>query len=300
MNCFGGVIYALRKSRYLTQEQLAEQLSVSSVTISKWERNETLPSLELLCKLADYFEVSVDELLGRRQTVMTGNGSIYSDAKLSDFELGLKLLEYCDLARREGYLALEPAIFKDKPDVFLEFTITYVLDSLRKGMNPEQIAGYLKNYAEAEPDAKNSISRYNMIIDVLLAILSGENPEALKELIASYLGKELRGKLMKNEENKQSREEILEYYKIKAYTINLLEELTTTEDAVLRAVIRNIDNVTLATALSGASGTICVRFLRNLSDRLLYFMHEDIQAVQAEHNEVREAQRLVLELVKQY
>ena len=31
MNCFGGIIYALRKSRYLTQEQLAEQLLVSSV-----------------------------------------------------------------------------------------------------------------------------------------------------------------------------------------------------------------------------------------------------------------------------
>lgn len=300
MICFGGIVYALRKSHYLTQEQLAEQLSVSSVTISKWERNETLPSLELLCKLADYFEVTVDELLGRRQSVMVGKSNTYSEAKLSDFEFGLKLLEYCDLARREGYLALEPAIHKDKTDAFLEFSITYVLDRLQKGMNPEQITEYLKNYAEAEPDAKYNMSRYNMTIDVLMSILSGENPEVLRELIASYLGKELRGKFIKNEENKQTREEILDCYKTKAYSVNLLEELAVVDDAVLRMVIRKNDNVTLATALSGASGAICVRFLRNLSDRLLRFMYEDIQAVKASEPEIREAQRLVLELVKQY
>lgn len=297
MNHFGATIYALRKSRYLTQEQLAEQLSVSSVTISKWERNETLPSLELLCKLADYFGVTVDELLGREQGNMTGSNSLYSEAKLSDFELGLKILEYCDLARREGYLALEPTILKDKPDAFLEFAITFVLDSLRKGMSPEQIEGYLKNYALAENDSQNT-SRYKMIIDVLLSILSGETPELLKELIASYLGKELRIKFMRNEENKLSKEDILDCYKTKAYRVNLLEELADTEDSVLRTVIRNIDNVTLATALAGASGTVCVRFLNNLSDRLMYFIHEDIQAVQAGEEEIREAQRLVLELIK--
>lgn len=297
---FGATIYALRKSRYLTQEQLAEQLMVSSVTISKWERNETLPSLELLCKLADYFDVTVDELLGRKQAVMSGNNSLYSEAKLSDFELGLKFLEYCDLARRQGYLALEPAILKDKPDVFLEFAITFVLDCLRKEMSPEQIAEYLKNYAEAENDWQSKKNRYNMIIDVLMAILSGENPEFLRELIASYLGKELRSKFMRNEENKPSREEILDCYKAKAYKVNLLEKLAEVDDAVLRTVIRNIDNVTLATALSGASGSICVRFLCNLSERLLYFMHEDIQTVQTGEKDIREAQRLVLELVKQH
>ena len=78
-----------------------------------------------------------------------------------------------------------------------------------------------------------------------------------------------------------------------------MEELADTEDSVLRTVIRNIDNATLATALAGASGTVCVRFLKNLSDRLMCFIHEDIQAVQADEAEIREAQRLVLELVKQ-
>lgn len=298
MNCFGGIIYALRKSRYLTQEQLAEQLGVSAVTISKWERNETMPSLELLCKLADYFEVTVDELLGRRQNSTGTNSSVYSDAKLSDFELGLRLLEYCELARREGYLALEPAIKKDKPDVFLEFAIMFVLDGLRKGFSIEQIMVYLKNYASAESNEENHSNRYQMITDVLMSILSGENPEVLKELIASYMGRELRSKFMNGEENKLSREEILKCYTRKAYCVNLLEELADADDAVLRTVIRNADNVTLATALAGASGTICVKFLENMSDRLLQFLHEDIQTVQVREQEIREAQRLVLELVR--
>lgn len=299
---FGATIYALRKSRYLTQEQLAEQLDVSAVTISKWERGETMPSLELLCKLADYFEISVDEFLGRQQpvTVAGGKNSAYSDSKISDFELGLKLLDYCELARREGYLALEPAIKGDKPDAFLEFAITYVLDCLRKGLTVEQIGEYLQNYAMAETAEGTACNgnRCKMINAVLLSILSGESPEVLQELIASYLGKELRSKFIKNEENQLFREEILASYAGKTCTVPLLEELENTEDTVLRTVIRNIDNATLATALSGASGKICVRFLKNLSERLLGFLHEDIQAVQAEEKEIREAQRRVLAFVK--
>lgn len=117
-------------------------------------------------------------------------------------------------------------------------------------------------------------------------------------MIASYLGKDLREKFMQKEEGTKSREEVLRSYKNKKAAVPLLEELAGVEDAVLRVAIRNLDNLTLAVALSGTSGEICVRFLSNLSDRLLYFIHEDIQAVQAEYKAVLDAQRKVLKLVK--
>lgn len=54
----------LRQSRNLTQERLADFLGVSFQSISKWERGEVYPDIEMLPEIASYFKVSVDNLLG--------------------------------------------------------------------------------------------------------------------------------------------------------------------------------------------------------------------------------------------
>ncbi|MDD3341672.1 MAG: helix-turn-helix transcriptional regulator [Bacilli bacterium] len=58
------IIYEKRTEAKLTQEQLAEQLSVARQTISKWETGETVPDLESIKKLATILHFSVDEALG--------------------------------------------------------------------------------------------------------------------------------------------------------------------------------------------------------------------------------------------
>lgn len=55
---------AMRKQRNLTQEQIAEILSVSCQAVSKWETNSSCPDISLLPIIADYFGVSVDYLIG--------------------------------------------------------------------------------------------------------------------------------------------------------------------------------------------------------------------------------------------
>ncbi|CDF11947.1 dNA-binding helix-turn-helix protein [Mycoplasma sp. CAG:776] len=60
----GNKISELRKKNNYTQEELAEKLNVSRQTISKWELNETSPSLEDAAKLAKIFHVSLNELVG--------------------------------------------------------------------------------------------------------------------------------------------------------------------------------------------------------------------------------------------
>src|SRR5690625_3473491 len=55
----------LRKQKRLTQEQLGKILHVSKVSISGYESGDRTPDTENLQKIADYFEVSVDYLLGR-------------------------------------------------------------------------------------------------------------------------------------------------------------------------------------------------------------------------------------------
>lgn len=60
---FGDRIKTLRISHNLSQVQLAEQLQVSKQTISNWENNNILPSVEMLISIAQYFSVSTDYLL---------------------------------------------------------------------------------------------------------------------------------------------------------------------------------------------------------------------------------------------
>lgn len=55
----------LRKEKRLSQEDLGEVLNISGRTISYFEAGERTPSPEILTKLADIFNVSVDYLLGR-------------------------------------------------------------------------------------------------------------------------------------------------------------------------------------------------------------------------------------------
>ena len=53
-----------RKERSLTQEQLAEVLGVTTGAVYKWEAGLSLPELAMLMELADFFDTSVDALLG--------------------------------------------------------------------------------------------------------------------------------------------------------------------------------------------------------------------------------------------
>lgn len=55
----------LRDDKNLTQQNLADYLKVARSTISSWELGTTEPDLSLLVKIADYFNVSTDFLLGR-------------------------------------------------------------------------------------------------------------------------------------------------------------------------------------------------------------------------------------------
>ena len=61
----GQNILRLRKQKSIRQEELAAELGVTAAAVSKWENGYTLPDILMLCALADYFEVSVDYILGR-------------------------------------------------------------------------------------------------------------------------------------------------------------------------------------------------------------------------------------------
>ena len=62
----GECILNYRKQHGLTQSDFGELLGVSTQAVSKWESGKCCPDIELLPALAQFFEVSLDELVGEK------------------------------------------------------------------------------------------------------------------------------------------------------------------------------------------------------------------------------------------
>ena len=62
---FGKNLRILRETDNLKQSELAEKLCVSQRKISYWETEQVEPSLEELWNIAEFFDVTIDELIGK-------------------------------------------------------------------------------------------------------------------------------------------------------------------------------------------------------------------------------------------
>lgn len=87
-----------RKKRGITQEELANALGVTNQAVSKWESGKCAPDIQLLPDIAEYFNISIDELFGR---------SVNSDIPTkiqSPKETSSKLDTAIDIASQKGYI----------------------------------------------------------------------------------------------------------------------------------------------------------------------------------------------------
>ena len=99
----------LRKNKGNTQEDLAEFLSVSITAVSKWERGECYPDIEFLPKIAAYYDVSVDDLLGV--------GEIRKKDRIKEYEE--KSNHLCIIGDRKADLELMREAYKEFPNDWL-------------------------------------------------------------------------------------------------------------------------------------------------------------------------------------
>ena len=74
---FSKNLKTLRKQKGFSQEELASRLHVIRQTISKWEKNLSVPDADTLIRLAEILEVSVSELLGSK--IENENGNVTND-----------------------------------------------------------------------------------------------------------------------------------------------------------------------------------------------------------------------------
>ncbi len=89
-------IKKLRKEHSLTQEQLAEVLGVTVGAVYKWESGQSNPEIKLLVEIADFFETSVDSLLGygwERGNLKKMMEEAYQHMAARNFDAAIKLSE---------------------------------------------------------------------------------------------------------------------------------------------------------------------------------------------------------------
>ncbi|WP_274364323.1 helix-turn-helix domain-containing protein [Paenibacillus thermotolerans] len=86
MNTSGERISALREKLKLTQGELAKQLDITRASLSHYENNRRVPDYDTLRKFADFFNVSVDYLVGREE-----QPNQTTDAVVKEFTESLEL-----------------------------------------------------------------------------------------------------------------------------------------------------------------------------------------------------------------
>jgi len=92
----GTNIKRLRMNKGVTQEQLGDALGVSGQAVSKWENESALPDILFLPRLAEYFGISIDELMGYKLNAFT-----YKE-KFVKFMLGNGILKTGEFKLKHG------------------------------------------------------------------------------------------------------------------------------------------------------------------------------------------------------
>lgn len=92
---FGEILEELRKDKSLTQKELSDIIYVTTGTISNYENGHYLPDLHKLIVLADYFDVTLDYLLGRCNANLSPDifqELIFQNTNIGDFISDFKSL----------------------------------------------------------------------------------------------------------------------------------------------------------------------------------------------------------------
>lgn len=89
MNSFGENLKKIRKSKGISQKKLASDLDISQGTIANYEKDNRFPKEKIMLMIADYFEVSVDYLIGRVDTI---------EKLASEEEQDLKAIKFIDFS----------------------------------------------------------------------------------------------------------------------------------------------------------------------------------------------------------
>ena len=100
----GNKLYELRKSKNLSQEELADKLNVTRQTISKWETNQSTPDFDKIIPLCEIYGISADELLKgiKNETIEAQNDSLDNTAVIDTQYFNSKLGVQISIINKDG------------------------------------------------------------------------------------------------------------------------------------------------------------------------------------------------------
>lgn len=130
MNNIGQIIKGLRKRNGITQSKLAEIIHVSDKTISKWELGLSVPESDILVKLSEYFNVSVEDLIKGNKKIL-----ITKDIKKKRIMVGILICLIFILS-----ILLFNSYYKRKSDIYvLSGNDNYSLNGLIYNTSKKQV-----------------------------------------------------------------------------------------------------------------------------------------------------------------
>ena len=186
MSIFATRMVLLRKEKGMTQQEMANIFQKSRQAISSYETQEREPEYDFLCKMADYFNVSSDYLLGR-----TNDRNLKNDTVINDFNenydlLPIALKNLVSDTYRSIYSLLEKAVKNCQKEYLTIYRNLFIeLQSARESIStqaesldhtPESVAKLFS----LEQNIKEQITKY---LDQLmqLDLSSGQTMDSEKK-----------------------------------------------------------------------------------------------------------------------
>ena len=187
------VLFALRTGRGLSQDELAERVFVTRQAVSRWENGETVPNTETLKLLSDFYNVSINTLLGSpRKLVCQCCGMPLDDATLGRNADGSLNEDYCQWCYADGTYT-----YSDM-DELIDVCAGHMAAD---GFTEEQARAYLKQtlpaldywkrHEELAGDGKFEALKKQLIEEInALQIPGMPRLERLNALVGSYVNLE--------------------------------------------------------------------------------------------------------------
>lgn len=134
------ILKQLRKQNGFTQKQMADQLGITISAYGNYELGQRQPTPEMLCKLADIFEVSVDYLLGR-ETPPNKNTALVNKDGITDVALNY-IKEFESIINEKRFRDFSK-LYRAMNDLQKVYMLAYIIGYLNKaGVNTIPIVGY--------------------------------------------------------------------------------------------------------------------------------------------------------------
>lgn len=178
----GEKIISERKKHKFNQEDLAELIGVTRQTISNWELNETSPDLKQAQKLSDIFNISMDELIGKKNIILEK-----IDKTESNSNLIIKLIKTLGITLGTLIFILVCII-----GIYFYTTNYYESELISTGEGRTcYYNGKISNYVIMKNNGDNSLSfdieESSIVNDLNLYNVKTGNPKEILDKIVKYI-----------------------------------------------------------------------------------------------------------------